>query len=187
MRHSQGFTFMELLLVVCIIAILAAALIPRLASARLKGWEASCADNLRQIGMGLSMYAGDQGGLYPPGADDLSALYPRYLHQAKVFVCPGLPMSTWAMGRQGLASSYEYQGGLGSDCLPTKALSSDRERWHHRGANVLFGDLHTEWLSEREFQGEPLGRLEQFTWKDTGLPVPPAHRWTREELEHITL
>ncbi|MFQ6130540.1 MAG: type II secretion system protein [Armatimonadota bacterium] len=183
----RGFTFMELLVVVGIIALLAAMLIPRLASARLKGWEASCADNLRQIGMGLSLYAGDYGALYPPADDDLSALHPRYLYQAEVFVCPGLPMTTHPIGRDGLASSYQYQGGLGSDCLPIKALGSDHTRCHHRGANVLFGDLHVQWLSERQFQGEQLGRMERFTWEDTGLPVPPLPQWTNEELEHVTL
>lgn len=187
MKARCGFTFLELLLVVGVIAILAAMLIPHLASARMRGWGASCADNLRQIGMGLSMYAGDYGGLYPPEDDDLTALHPRYLQQAQVFVCPGLPMSTQPMGAEGLASSYQYQGGLGSDCLPTKALSSDLARWHHRGANVLFGDLHVEWLSEGQFQGEPLGRMERFTWKDTALPAPPLPKWTDEELEHVML
>ena len=54
-----GFTLIELLVVVAIIAILAALLLPSLRSARETANSAACASNLRQIAIGVSLYAGE--------------------------------------------------------------------------------------------------------------------------------
>ena len=59
------FTLIELLVVIAIIAILAAMLMPALEQARRQARMVTCKSNLRQIGLGFTMYANSWDGYYP--------------------------------------------------------------------------------------------------------------------------
>ena len=65
-RPGRGFTLIELLVVIAIIAILAALLLPALASAKSKAQRLSCMNQMRQLGLGITLFSGDNGDMFPP-------------------------------------------------------------------------------------------------------------------------
>jgi prepilin-type N-terminal cleavage/methylation domain-containing protein len=67
LKARRGFTLIELLVVIAIIAVLAALLLPALASARERGRRAACLSNLRQIGVAIHAYTADFDGDIPYG------------------------------------------------------------------------------------------------------------------------
>jgi len=87
-----GFTLIELLVVIAIIAILAALLLPALARAKNTALRIQCANNLKQWGVAIVMYAGENGETFPEndinGAKDMAYVngdwninfYPQYLY-----------------------------------------------------------------------------------------------------------
>ena len=66
-KLRRAFTLIELLMVIAIIGVLAALLLPALASAREQGRKAACISNLRQMGIAIQSYASDFSGDIPYG------------------------------------------------------------------------------------------------------------------------
>lgn len=85
---NHAFTLIELLVVIAIIVILAALLLPALASAREKGRRTVCLSNARQIGLGIQMYAQDHEGRIPYGPKA-----PPFTSPANLYPSTGAPTS----------------------------------------------------------------------------------------------
>ncbi len=64
-RQPRGFTLIELMVVVAILAILAAILIPNFIHARVESQTVACEGNLKHIATALEEYAVDHNGQYP--------------------------------------------------------------------------------------------------------------------------
>jgi prepilin-type N-terminal cleavage/methylation domain-containing protein/prepilin-type processing-associated H-X9-DG protein len=64
-KIRRAFTLLELLVVIAVVAILAALLLPVLSAAKRKAAQAACINNLKQLGLGMQMYVGDNQSTFP--------------------------------------------------------------------------------------------------------------------------
>lgn len=71
LRRARGFTLLELLIVIAIIALLGAILLPALGRARAKARSMECLSNLRQLHLANTMYAAEHDGHFVPAAPDI--------------------------------------------------------------------------------------------------------------------
>jgi prepilin-type N-terminal cleavage/methylation domain-containing protein/prepilin-type processing-associated H-X9-DG protein len=102
----RGFTLIELLVVIAIIAILASILFPVFARAREKARQTSCLSNIKQLTLGLNMYAQDYDEMLPRGAFDVDGSWGNaddtswrvvvlpYVKNVQIYQCPSKRMSS---------------------------------------------------------------------------------------------
>jgi len=101
---KPGFTLVELLIIIAVLAILAALLLPALAAAKRKAQRINCVNNLKQCGIGFKLWVGDNNDMMPmevtiikggtkefdSGADTFRhfQILSNEVNTTKIFVCP---------------------------------------------------------------------------------------------------
>jgi prepilin-type N-terminal cleavage/methylation domain-containing protein len=158
MSKPHGFTLVELLIVIAIVALLAAIAFPVTTSFIGKSREAACLGQLRSLGVALQSYLQENSNTLPTliagrssrseDAPVLDVLLLPYLNSKEAFRCP-------ADGKLFAASGSSYlwnntQNGrrvtelsfFGIKDRPDKIpLISDKEAWHFEKVNFLLADL----------------------------------------------
>jgi prepilin-type processing-associated H-X9-DG protein len=134
----------ELLVVLAIIATLASLLLPALSRARLAARSAHCTGNLRQVGLALSLYIGEEN-VYPLAtADDGLGNWQRVLRpyaHSNIFFCPEqvqvadeyVKMFSFPSHRMPLHYGYNYRGTARQNAPPQNlGLGGDAIKQDHR-------------------------------------------------------
>jgi len=106
--RTKGFTLVELLVVIGIIALLISILLPSLNKARETANKAKCASNLHQLGLAILLYQGDNQQLYPRTIMDTS----------------GTPKPTWATGSTAATTTDPFQPGAAGQESPNDVTAS---------------------------------------------------------------
>jgi len=173
-RAMSGFSLIELLAVVAIIAVLTALMWGGNSESRQHAVQRACRQNLEKVYISLQIYANDFSGRLPAITNaesaeaPLSLLVPRYTVDTSIFICPGSKDAALPAGVSFTNNkiSYAYYLGqrLGDAQTPLMsdgqintqpkrtgdfAFSADGKppgnNHDKHGGNFLFADGHAEW------------------------------------------
>ena len=188
-HDRDGFTLIEMLVVIAVILVLAGLLLPSIKRVGDQARSTNCQSNMRQLLIALHLYEQDAGVLPDiNGAGNASGeLIKRlkdHVDNFKVFHCPA------HQGRAGEESGafsgqttcYKYNDNVDPNFFQNKPLdnpniftttlvllidSMDYEPRHFGGANLGFADGHVEWVLKDKYDGpDPMksSNIAWYTW-----------------------
>jgi prepilin-type N-terminal cleavage/methylation domain-containing protein len=146
-NSGRAFTLIEILVVLAIVSILAGLLLPGLSSAKSRGKTIGCVNNLKQVALGIQMYAADNDGRLPEnspsGHGDIGwisgnmkqldqATNQTLIRQGKLFPYANnialyhCPADFSQAGKWTRLRSYSMNGWMGSRYMETNSRASYR-------------------------------------------------------------
>lgn len=163
---QNGFTLIEILIVLAIIAVLVAILFPVLATVRKKGQQATCQSNLKQIGLAIRQYIQDHDSRYPQMEEWKNAVV-TYSKNSQILLCPSprIRPSFNGYSSGGFYSNYSYNryldaGRRGSILIPNMGGINEA---------ILYKEAHTILNSDLDVDG--LSGSGKTACGDYNLPI----------------
>ncbi len=177
-----GFTLIELLVVIAIIAILAAMLLPALSKAKSKAQGIMCLNNLKQLMLGWSLYAGDnQEKIAATGGMDVLVTDPN-----SPLIQPGGQWAQWCPGSMdsgnGVASTNKLlleKGLIYPQIKSTSVFKCPADRKTYLGASTVRSMSMNCWFNPINKWTETSGKVLRKTTDMT--TIPPVMTWVTIE------
>lgn len=174
-RTRDGFTLLELLITVAILALLAGLLLPGLHSAREKGRTAACMSNLRQLHLANSLYADDNDDCYVLGAENFLSNLKRW-HGTRISTTRPFDPS------KGPLTPYLGRSGRIKECetLHTPPTQGDSDgRFFEKGCGgygynmTYLGNQPGDWTYTQPVRRSTVARLNQTAmFADAAMAYP---------------
>jgi hypothetical protein len=137
-RSFGGFTISELVIVFAIVILVGGLMWPFVKYGHKRRAQMLCANNLREQGLALYIYAREHDGKFPPA---LKTLYDeQYLADPRVMDCP----ASKTIGTPD-APDYIYTAGLSVKDSSKAHLARDKQTNHVYGKNVLYVNGRVSW------------------------------------------